>query len=411
MSNFNKVPFQFKFSGSCKIRRNDKSSTSRIYEIETQQLSNFVAYQGWKENVTLANNSPRRVVAIDPFTYTSIISKYNSNNPNNEYHPSCLIKIGDMTHVMVIDSISIKLIQTQKEKIGLGFSNKNVLLFTVNNNFTNIGKSKDGQRVDPLPMSEEYINVDIHFSGLPYNELEYYGDNRGNTVFGEDGIFTSLLGKPENDIMSKHHGANYDSMLLNVFHGIPKPKRQLLRNFNYLIKDKGSVYPLTNIFFKIIIKNPKMVTAYEDWTTSTIQQNTSRRVLKHITIAELVLAISKHNHGIASHLEKNDLQNLFKFNPTAFIEINNKPFICVVDDIQIKHHDNFDDDFLHITMHTKSVKRINNTYLQSPTDVEKDASVFINIDSLPPVPVDSTDSITSITTSREVDQCLQALHL
>lgn len=389
MVNYNNTMFEFILAGDCEVSETIMGEIKRKEScIIFNKLYNIVAYQTWDAHTIIENNHVRRVFSINPFIFKTIIDNFNNRQEEINYKPSCVFRTAEKDYFIVIKEIEI--LSNSKSK-NLSHVNNNFMSgkikLIVENDFSDITSNFHGIRVPKIPVGI-YNDVDLNLSSVSYNDLEYINLNREFTVhdaspaplFSNEHQFDSST-KPSRPV---HNNFFLNAIARPSYNSLPMDK-----TYNFIIREKCDVVRLNKYVYDVKIKsNKSFITAYEDWNKHAVSNFTNKRVIKHICPSEFTQLVKKYNN----QNKITSFKELFKFKPTTFLEINNKPYIGVITDIFMNHLDHHDDHQLTLRFNTWQMRSITDRNLQYP-DPTTDAKLYMNIDSTP------TTNISSVLTN------------
>ena len=412
--NLNNIEFEFMISGECRMRRVHNIEHGReVFHVDIDDVSSIIAYQTWSSDAILKNNvkAGRVVFSIMPDKFHDIVKNYNSNNPDGKYKPTCVIKTDNEVMYLKILSIHLKGASSMSSDTdndlsclcdstsGNTFINTGLTL-VADHDFTHLDKNIDGERLSLRAFlneteeieNEKIFNANINLSALPYSDIDY------NLLDREHHPFKLLHKKSAHfTVPSKKNTNRYSHLSYrSIHHTISKKSIELPpeRQFSFIINDH--VFIKKDIFGTFIeIENPKMITAYQDWSKETKTFNT-KRYLKNITAGQFAADFSQINHYLTHN--NNGHYKHYKFTPTVYLDVNygngkRIKTLSVIKDVRyVMNTKREGNKYYSTNVKPRLILRLNQTLMKyqdgtylTQLDISKDVKVhmFANIDDTP----------------------------
>jgi len=379
MVNYNNTMFEFILSGNCEVMSSLSGHPIKRREtcIVFEKLYNIIAYQTWDANTIVENNHIRRVFSINPHMFKLIVDKFNSDN--NEYKPSCVFRTPEKDYFVVVKKFEVlNSFQSRNSKNVASINDFSIgkIKLIIENNFTDITSNYHAKNTPHIPPGV-YTDVDLNFSSVSYDDLEYYGDDREFTPFGNLANFDvphkfDLTNEP---VKPPHKNSFLNALDAPTFNSVPTDK-----SYNFIIREKCDVVPVSKDTYEVRIKsNKSFITAYEDWTKNSLSSYEHKRIIRDLCPSQFMKLVSSYNH----RNKITEFDKLTKFTPTTFLEVDGKPYIGVITDMRISHStDASMDKELVLRFNTWQMQSFTGRKLQYPSPTT-DARLYMNIDSTP----------------------------
>lgn len=341
---YNHTEFEFIIDTSCKIYEGtDLETQKKMRIIDLVNPGTMTAYQTWSGDTLFINNSNRRVFDVSPQYFFNAIEVFNEKekSSHHEYKPTIVIKDKDTheVHFAVVERFQTLYANNNTDmssddcdcinygNLGIGFR------LYCDNNFTDLVYNKNGERSDELPITgDNHLNVTINFSPLPYCDIDY-GMSREVHPFGHMAYFgyNEESNKKRTNYFIAGSTKNITKALFSRKNisvpGTPK------REFNFIIDDHCTIEKRDNKDC-IVIKNPKLIKAYQIWSKGGRGYNTERRYISYISPGELVAQVLSINNFLKFYIHDEIHNPLFKFTPTAYVEYQGEKYFVVISDVE-----------------------------------------------------------------------------
>ena len=368
------------------VNYQDNSLKTRII---INNPNNIIAYQTWSSSSSYINGEKRMVIPLNGYNFVKIVEIYNSSMSSNvKYNPTCVLRIGDEKYFITVDDFShsgSSLLSGGSNNFKDTIGHSNGISIVCDNNFSDLNRNNNGKRTKKVPSGHN--NGKFTFSPLKFKHLDHNGVLK--KFLKESGV--TFIEKDE--LRGKKHGiGDFKSIVINSMVSSPTPIDRE-KDFNFILEHDCDISHNIDADTTVItIKNPKVITYYEDWNEDANENNNYfKRALNKITAEELVHHVHKYNNNTS--LGHKHATSLHKFTPSVYMEVSNgtttKPHISVIKDMYISHK-SLHEDSNQLEKETETILTIelfNNKFvdptgnsLQKPEAVTN-AKIYMNVDS------------------------------
>lgn len=405
---FNNIDFEFVLKGDIKVESYpDINTRSLKTKISISTNNHITAYQSWSPENLFVNNRTRKVFFISPYDFRDMLNEYNNkqSDPMFWYKPTLTIRTKNPDSVkrnkyfFIVDNIFIEEEEDptdSKEDDGTLNSEsskfKNMVIIG-DSYFTDLSKSTDGELIETVK-NGEYEDSILNFSGLSYGSIDYRPPRGQSSAYSEPTLFplNSQESKINNFPLYNHVSRFGNELKVKGIgdYGVVKQKR----NFNLLLEDEGHLLMNTEGNYEIVIKNPKMITAYQNWNSKSSSYANQKRIIKKLCVSEVVNNISTFNKFLNN--PNFEICNMLNYSPSTYIEIDGEPYLAVIKNMYTNHETTNNKDVystnivqqLNIELDFKMMSTLSNELLfdnvpTKPTvDLSKKKHFFVNLNQL-----------------------------
>lgn len=388
-----KRELEFYLTSNCDVEFTEVKNLGENYSVITinnaESLS-IIAYEIWSTDTLLINNKSRSIYQKNLIEFYNIVKSYNekTNNMKDHFKPSCVFKYKDSQNINKVYYVTIEkfeLVENVNNGSGSNDSglivdnaNTNSLKMYCKNNFVDTDGDDLFTTNERIP-NGNYENVNFNMSGFTFNDLDIESQFNPKTT----NRYSMSIDKNSNIFSHNPVSKNVTS----------KP------GYNYILDSECIINNEDPTFLYITITDTTdMITEYQDWNQSASRVSNQEFRNKHdITMSEFVSRVNEFNSFLTikpGSLSRKTLKlKKLWFKPTVYFEIQEKKYLGVITDFELKL-DNNNEYFLNITIE-KSKMRLNenaafdySTIKSTPYTNENDTlitseQIFMNIDDLP----------------------------
>lgn len=339
----NNIEFEFVLKATCKISNFTDINNKKLKVIEIDNYDSLIAYQTWSGDTLFLNNRKRKVFGLDLDYFFNAVEMFNKDREYElQYRPTLVVRRQNSdfhnnshTFLNVVSFNSyVNENKGDDEECNAcidGFNLYRTFKIYCDNNFTHLDFSVDGEKINKElinTLEGETIALTINFSPLPYSDIDFL-PGRDYTPFHESAHFGETIKNKDTNMFSAASNTSIVTSLTSK--EFPSVEGYPQKTFNFILKDHGKII-YKNRRKCIVIKNPKMIEAYQIWNKASKSIHQDRRVLKYITGGELAAAASRINSYLFTGNKKSNY-SLFKFTPSAYLSIEGKEYYIVIDKI------------------------------------------------------------------------------
>ena len=339
----NNIEFEFVLKATCKISNFTDINNKKLKVIEIDNYDSLIAYQTWSGDTLFLNNRKRKVFGLDLDYFFNAVEMFNKDREYElQYRPTLVVRRQNSdshhnshTFLNVVSFNSyVNENKGDEEECNTcidGFNLYRTFKIYCDNNFTHLDFSVDGEKINKElinTLQGETIALTINFSPLPYSDIDFL-PGRDYTPFHESAHFGETIKNKDTNMFSAASNTSIVTSLTSK--EFPSVEGYPQKTFNFILKDHGKII-YKNRRKCIVIKNPKMIEAYQIWNKASKSIHQDRRVLKYITGGELAAAASRINSYLFTGNKKSNY-SLFKFTPSAYLSIEGKEYYIVIDKI------------------------------------------------------------------------------
>jgi hypothetical protein len=339
----NNIEFEFVLRASCKISNFTDINNKKLKVIEIDNYDSLTAYQTWSGDTLFLNNRKRKVFGLDLDYFFNAVEMFNNDREYElQYRPTLVVRRQNShshhnSHTFLnVVSFNSYVNENKGDDeecntcIG-GFNLYRTFKIYCDNNFTHLDFSVDGEKINKElinTLEGETIALTINFSPLPYSDIDFL-PGREYTPFDESAHFGETIKNKDTNMFSAASNTSIVTSLTSK--EFPSVEGYPQKTFNFILKDHGKII-YKNRRKCIVIKNPKMIEAYQIWNKASKSIHQDRRILKYITGGELAAAASRINSYLFTG-NTTSSYSLFKFTPSAYLSIEGKEYYIVIDKI------------------------------------------------------------------------------
>ena len=350
--------------------------------------NNIISYQTWTSSSTYINGQDRMVIPLNGYNFVKTINMYNESVSDiSIYKPTCVLRVGDQKYFLTVEKFNHSgspLDRDDSTSFKDSISTSNGISFVCTNNFTNLNENRNGKRMQKVPEGQH--NGKFNFSPLKFKHIDHndvlksFLEENGRKYINHD----SKSGK-------KYGMGDIEHILYHSL-SVDGKTNERRKDYNFILEDNCDITLKNNKTTVITIKNPKMISVYEDWNEDSGENNNHhKRDFNKITASQLVQHVDKFNNN--TNLDHEHSTKLAQFNPTVYLEVNTDqgvmPFISIIKKMTINHN-SLDSTSLTLLQEADTIFTIelennrmidpNGNILSNPTTMTN-KKIFMNIDS------------------------------